>query len=198
MPQLKKLLASVLMSLCFTAFANQGGAGMEAPKTLVLGYDYPSERTLKESTSKLHQNSNYTFHGNEKNVEVVLLGEKEKVIIPEINESFLHFDKNLVSASLHLLPAGHYLSLTPAIEKIKETREKLAPLKAISLNSKEFDLDKLNDEYFASRPAELLGMYELDHTKIFFVMKKLDTPKEIHPRDKDYFQLIIRIDNKNK
>ena len=48
MPQLKKLLTSVLMSLCFTAFANQGETSMEAPKTLVLGYDYPSERTLKE------------------------------------------------------------------------------------------------------------------------------------------------------
>ena len=146
----------------------------------------------------MHQNSKYSFHGSEKNVEVVLLGEKEKVIIPEINESFLLFDKNLVSANLHLLPPGHYLSMTPAIEKIKETREKLAPLKTISLNIEEFDLDKLNDAYFASRPAELLGLYELDHTKVFFVMKKLDTPKEIHPRDKEYFQLIIRIDNKTR
>lgn len=198
MSHAKTIVAIILMTVGFGVLAEQSGPDMNDKKTLVISYDYTSEKVLKESTAKLHRNSEFTFHGADKNVDVILLGEKGKTIIPDINESFLLFDKNFQSVRLYLQPTGHWTLLSTSKDQINKMKEKLKPIKDLSTNTFELDIDKLNDKFFENEISELISEYELEHYKIFFIIKKLNTPKEIHPRDQDYFQLLIRVENKLK
>ena len=94
MSHAKAIIAIILMTVNFGVLAEQSRPDMNDKKTLVISYDYPSEKVLKDSTTKLHRNSEFTFHGDDRDVDVILLGEKKRTIIPDINESFLLFDKN--------------------------------------------------------------------------------------------------------
>lgn len=195
MARFKKLIAIILATLCVLAFANQGDPNMESNETLVISYEYPIERIVKESSTKLHQNSKYTFHC-QGNFDVVILGEKQKIVIPGMQECFIVFYKNYQTTKLYFEPTNYWLTFPKLIEHIRQIKETLSPIKKISLKTYEFDLNKLTAKHFENEEAELISQYELEHYKIFFVAKKLMTPKEIHPREHDLFQLTLRVETK--
>lgn len=189
------LAVLLLMGFGFGVFAGQSNTNMNNKKTLVLSYEFPSETVIKESTATLVKNSANSFHVKEKDVDVVLLGEKEKIVIPGIAETFLFFDKNFLTATLYVLPVTNWSTLETSIAQIKKVKFDLASLRKISKIEKEIDLNKINEEYFKDKASQTICIYELEHSKVILVLKKLDTPKEIHPRDQDYFQLAVRIDS---
>lgn len=197
MSHAKALVAIILITFCFTAVAKLNEPNMNDKKILVIGYDYHKERVLKESTAKLHQNSETTFHG-QGDVSVEILGEKNKIVIPGISESFLLFKNNFSSVELYLLPTNRWLTLDYALKKIQEMNESLDKISPLSLKTEAFDINKLTAKHFEESIGEVIREYDLQHYKVFFIIKKLTTPKEIQPRDQDYFQLIVRVDNKSR
>ena len=196
MTHFKNLTAILLATFFLSASANQNGKSMNSKEILVIKYDYPKEEILKKSTAKLHQNNSFSFHGKG-NFDVKVLGEKNDIIIPNLSESFLSFDKQFMTVNLLLEPRENWSPLDSSIIKIKTLREKLKPISDIAEKNTEFDIDKLNTDFFKQENSQVLNIYDLEHYKIVFLIRKLDTPQEIHPRDKDYYQLSIRIDNKN-
>lgn len=190
----KAIISIFLMCFSLGVLATQSEPDMNDKKTLVISHDYSADRVLKESTTKLVKNSDDAFHGKEKDVNVILLGEKQKIIIPGISETFLSFHNNLRSVTLYLLPIGHWSTLKTSIAQLKQIQIELQPLKSIAINTKEFDLSKLNEETFKDNSAEAISVYNLEHSKVVLILRKLNTPKEIHPRDQDYFQVEIAID----
>lgn len=197
MSHIRAIVAIILMAVSFGVLAQQSGPDMNDKKILVIKYDYPKEEVVKESTAKLHETNKYSFHGEGK-FDVVLLGERQKVTIPEMSESFLFFDKNFVSVKLHLLPTSDWSSLNNSIVQINQMKRKLQPIKEIAITTEEFDMNKLTPEYLGKELGAIISEYELEHYRILFMIKKLNTPKEIHPRDQDYYQLTIKVDNKAK
>ncbi|MBS0288150.1 MAG: hypothetical protein JSR17_12700 [Proteobacteria bacterium] len=195
MHKFKKIVAILITTFCFSALANQSEPNMDSKKTLVLSYEYSPEMVLSESSIKLHKNSEYSYHGQGK-FDVVILGEKQKIVIPAMEESFLFFDKSFKEVKLYFRPTNHWLTLPKLIEKINQTKEALKPIKDLAIHSDEFDLNKLTPEHFENEESELISKYELQHYTVFFSVIKLTTPKEIHPREQDAFQLKLRVESR--
>ena len=197
MPHIKGFIGILIAFFCLLAVANQSESNMDSKKTLVISYAYPQEKIIKESSIKLNQTSDYLSHGKG-HFSVLLLGEKQDIMIPGIQESFLYFDNNFKSVKLYFEPTNYWLTLSKLIEHINQIKETLTPIKNQSLNSYEFDLNNLTTKHFENEQAEVISKYELVHYKVFFIAKKLNTPKEIHPREHELFQLILRIESKSK
>lgn len=65
------------------------------------------------------------------------------------------------------------------------------------MNNTSFDLSCLTLKYFENKKALVVNKYELEHYKVFVILKKYTVPKEIIPRDNEYFQVTMRIDKKD-
>lgn len=65
-----------------------------------------------------------SFHG-EGNFDDLILGEKQIIIIPAMQESFLDFDNNFETVKLYFQPTNCWFTLPELIEQINQIKETL-------------------------------------------------------------------------
>jgi hypothetical protein len=176
----------------------QGVPNMPENKTFVIKYDDTVERFLKASTAVPYQTiPNCSFHLRG-NVQVTILGENKNIVIPDINESFFLFTwDQFREAKLYLAPTNYWRKLDTCIKIIDEMQGILSQMSQLAIREETFDRKLLTDAYFEKKDGAVIKLYELEHYKILFILKKFHVPPEIIPHEGNYFQLYFRISNIN-
>ena len=190
---LKTIFPILLLTVSFSIFAKNETKMNE--KTIVIKYDNSLKQLLQTSTAKIHINTKFSLH-NIEDVNITILGETIEIFIPGIKESFLFIsDDKFNSGIFHLSPNSKWYSFEIIKKQAIDIRPILAKIRSVALSHNGIAINNLSEEYFTNKEIIILDSYQLENYKIFFIMKKFPVPKNVIPRDHDYFQLYFRIEN---
>lgn len=196
MSQLKWIVTIIFSTFCFAALAQKSPI-MNENKSVVIKYDFSLDKCLKESTADLHPITKWTLY-LEGDVNLELLGEKDKIVIPGITKTDITFaHEEFSTLSFLKTPLGKWYTLELSIEQIHKIREQFEKLDQLAIKKTSFDISSLTLKSFDNKESLIVNKYELEHYKIFVMLKKYPIPREITPRDNEYFQLVMRIDRKD-
>lgn len=177
------------VTVVFSALALQYLSRSHHAKHLVLHYHTPASKLFNASTDYSYKNGHYLLHSQD-TTEYILLGEKNKIHLPDIHESFMHFNPYLTSAELYILPASEWVDLNTALAQIQHMKKPLYTIKKIASITEECNTFYFTEDFFKDKTSALICKYELTHYTIAFWIYKRTLAQE------DTFQLILKLENK--
>lgn len=175
----KTICIAWIFIFSFSVFAIKKFPYKRGPQTLTLDY------RKKANTAVLHIQEDRN---------VILLGEKHKIHLPEISESKVYFNKYFDFAKFTILPACQWITLEVALEQMAKAQKTLHNLKQVATLTEECNTQAWNEAYFQNKTSALISKYHFEHYTIHFYIHKFNRDQKIHNLDQDYFQLMIYVE----
>lgn len=158
-----------------------------------LHYEYPAHKLLKSANAYVYEKNNVVLNF-QNDLDLILLGEKHKMVIPQLSAAKFYFTEHFQSAELFVLPICQWITLDTILEQIDHRKALFENIKQHAIAVEEGELQHFTEAYFKNKEWALISKYTLEHYTITFGLKKLNSTEFPQLRAQDYFQMLITIE----